>query len=165
MLCPPRVSEEARSPVADPTGDPAPPLSDPGDTADRPLVRLRGRSFDPGNLVGFERHGLQPVAIDLAQGVAGHFVEYPEALGDFIGCKPRRDVAEDFGNDRVLCPVGEHDEAEHALTEHGIRYAYHGGFPDRRMRGDQRLLHFDRRDVGAAANDDVFLAGYEPELV
>ncbi len=33
------------------------------------------------------------------------------------------------------------------------------------MGGYQRLLHFDRRDVGAAANDDVFLAGYEPELI
>src|SRR5258708_14582586 len=33
------------------------------------------------------------------------------------------------------------------------------------MRGDQRLLHFDRGDIGAAANDDVLLAGYEPELI
>src|SRR5258708_32056505 len=33
------------------------------------------------------------------------------------------------------------------------------------MGGDQRLLHFGRRDVGAAANDDVFLAGHEPELI
>src|SRR4029077_19176225 len=83
----------------------------------------------------------------------------------FIGSKPRRDFAENFGNDCVRRPVCELYETEHTLTQRVIRYAYHCGLLDRGMGGDQGLLHFGRRDVGAAANDDVFLARYEPEIV
>src|SRR5260221_4680456 len=74
------------------------------------------------------------------------FVVYPETLRDLIARKPCRAVAEDFGKPGVLRPVCELYETEHALTEHGIRYA-HCSLLDRRMGGDQRLLHFDRRDV------------------
>src|SRR5258708_35414324 len=145
-------------------------LSIPGDAQDWPLfglLWLRRRSSDSWrlSLVRGGRHGLQHVAIDFAQRVAGQFVEYPKTLRDLIGCKPRRDIAEDCGNDRVHRPLSELYETEHALTEHGIRYAHHGSLLDRGMGGDQRLLHFDRRDVGAAANNDVLLAGYEPELI
>jgi len=33
------------------------------------------------------------------------------------------------------------------------------------MRRQQRRLHLDRRNVGAGADDDVFLARYEPKVV
>jgi hypothetical protein len=56
------------------------------------------------------------LSADLAQRVARQFVEYPETLRVLIGCKPRRDVAEDFGNDRVPCRGSELYETEHTLT-------------------------------------------------
>src|SRR5260370_34080642 len=56
------------------------------------------------------------LSADLAQRVARQFVEYPETLRVLIGCKPRRDVAEDFGNDCVPCRGGELSETEHTLT-------------------------------------------------
>src|SRR5712692_12053564 len=36
---------------------------------------------------------------------------------------------------------------------------------DRRMGRDQRLLHFDRGNVGAAADDDILFTRYEPDIV
>ena len=86
--------------------------------SNRTSVCLRGRSPDSrtARLVNPGRHGLQHIAIDLTQRVAGQFVEYPETLRVLIGCKPRRDVAEDFGNDRVPCRGSELYETEHTLT-------------------------------------------------
>jgi len=51
------------------------------------------------------------------------------------------------------------------LAQHGIGLADHGGLFDRRMRPKQGLLHFNRRDVRAAANDDVFLARHELKVL
>jgi hypothetical protein len=107
----------------------------------------------------------QPCVVCTRTRVAGQLVEYAKTLGDLVACKPRCDVAEDFGNNCVVHPGREFDKAEYALTEHGIRYAHHCRFFDRGMTGDQRLFHFDRRDVGAVANDDVLLARYEPEFI
>src|SRR3979490_3544974 len=47
------------------------------------------------------------LSADLGQRVARQFVECPETLKVLIGCKPRRDVAEDFGNDCVPCRGSE----------------------------------------------------------
>src|SRR3979490_2148823 len=56
------------------------------------------------------------LSADFAQRVARQFVEYPETLRVLIGCKPRRDVAEDFGNDCVPRHGSELSETEHTLT-------------------------------------------------
>src|SRR5258706_882891 len=111
-----------------------------------PLVGLSGphgrrSDLQTASLVSFGRHALQHVAIALAQRVAGQFVEYHETIGDLIGRKPFRDVAQDLVKDRVLCSLRELYEAEHALTEHDIRYANHCSFLDRGMASNQLLLY------------------------
>jgi hypothetical protein len=60
---------------------------------------MRGRLFDLRTLalVSPKRHGLQHIAIDLAQRVAEQFVHYQGTIWDLIGCKPRCDVAKVFG--------------------------------------------------------------------
>lgn len=77
-------------------------LSVASEPSGRPLVGLywmRGRLFDLRTLglVSPKRHGLQHIAIDLAQRVAEQFVHYQGTIWDLIGCKPRCDVAKVFG--------------------------------------------------------------------
>jgi len=71
-------------------------LTDPSHATERPrvgLFRLRSHRFDQrtASLVGFislvtlGRHGLQRVAIDLAQRVAGQFVEYLSSTSRLSG--------------------------------------------------------------------------------
>src|SRR4029077_14763827 len=113
-------------------------LSILSDAPDRPLVgllrpRRRSSGSQTAGLVSPGRDGLQHVAIDLAQRVARQFVEYPKTLGDLIGCNPRRDVAQDFGNDGVLYPFRELYKTKHTLAKHGVRYAHYGGFLNRGM--------------------------------
>ena len=55
------------------------------------------------------------------------------------------------------------DEACHPLAKLGIWHTDHCGVADRRM-GNQDLLDFDRRNVRTAANNQVLLAGNEPEI-
>src|SRR5258708_25054588 len=74
------------------------------------------RSVEPAAQSGHTPKHQGLLSADLAQRVARQFVEYPETLRILIGCKPRRDVAEDFGNDCVPCRGGELSETEHTLT-------------------------------------------------
>jgi hypothetical protein len=54
-------------------------------------------------------------------------------------------------------------EASHPLTEIGILYPDHGSVMDGRM-GYQDALDFDWRDFRAGTNNQVLLAGNEPEI-
>jgi hypothetical protein len=96
-------------------------LSPSSDVPHRPragLFRLQMRTCDSrsAGLVSLDRHRLQYVAIDLAQHVAGKFVEYLETLGHLVRCKSRPDAAENLGDDRVLRLVCELYETEHPLA-------------------------------------------------
>src|SRR3979411_1326271 len=48
------------------------------------LFRLQGRSAHLKRFVDSGRHGLQHVAIDLAQRIAGQFIDDPKALWDVL---------------------------------------------------------------------------------
>jgi hypothetical protein len=63
----------------------------------------------------------------------------------------------------TVCAGRQLDEACHALAKLGIWHTDHCGVADRRM-GNQDLLDFDRGNVRTAANNQVFLAGNEPEI-
>src|ERR1700753_496524 len=117
------------------------------------------------HVASFGKQGFQAHAIDLARWGARQVIEYDEILGYLVGRQPLSDFIEDFGDGGLLRLCPELDEGKHALTEYGIGLADDGRLLDRRMGRDQRLFHLDRRNIGATANDDVFLARDEPDVV
>ena len=82
----------------------------------RDLTPVLRRPVEPAAQNGHTPKHRGLLSADLAQRVARQFVEYPETLRVLIGCKPRRDVAEDFGNDCVPRHGSELSETEHTLT-------------------------------------------------
>ena len=90
-------------------------------------------------------------------------MEDSQTLGNFVGCQLARHISENFIGVRALRTICQLHEAGYSLAELGIRYADYSGVADRWM-GHQDTLNLDRRDIRSPANNQVLLAGNEPEI-
>jgi len=86
-----------------------------------------------------------------------------QTLGNFVVCQLASHMSENFIGVCALRSICQLHEAGYSLAKLGIRYADYSGVADRRM-GHQDTLNLDRRNIRTAANNQVLLAGNEPEI-
>src|SRR6516164_4353383 len=86
-----------------------------------------------------------------------------QTLGNFVVCQLAGDMSKNFIGVCALRTICQLHEACYSLAKLGIRYADYSGVADRRM-GHEDTLYLDRRNIRTAANNQVLLAGNEPEI-
>ena len=86
-----------------------------------------------------------------------------QTLGNFVVCQLASHMSENFIGVCALRTICQLHEACYSLAKLGIRYADYSGVADRRM-GHEDTLYLDRRNIRTAANNQVLLAGNEPEI-
>src|SRR6516165_3815611 len=108
-------------------------------------------------------HCQQRLPVDLTEGITGNLIDDLQGLRKLIVCKPLSGKGENLVEIGAFCTMRQLHEPSHSLTEIGIRKTNHGDIADRRM-GHQDTLDFNRGDFRTAANNQLFLAGNEPEI-